>query len=335
MVLTAVAILVLLVILSILILVHEFGHFVVARRSGVGVEEFALGLPFTRPVWQKKLKDGLIISLYPVLFGGFVKLLGEDDTAPKDKKIKGKFFFEVNVWKRIAVVVAGAAMNILLAFTAFYLFLSISNFKVLIPKLADYNFLSPHEKAAAVIVIDVGKNSPADSAGLKTGDVILSADGKTFSKVSDFQNYTRGRGGQTMNLALTDTTLGVKKDLTVVPRANPPEGQGPLGIVIGEGTVLNYSGAYDKLVSGLSYGGDMFVYNFVVIRQLIADSIKTHNIEPVSEGVSGPIGIGSAVGTILSMGGWQAIINLVNLTGLLALSLGFINIFPFPALELL
>jgi regulator of sigma E protease len=76
-----------LLVLSVLILVHEFGHFVMARLFGVGVEEFALGLPFTRPLWQKKLKDGLRLSLYPVLFGGFVKLLGEDDAEVQKSKI--------------------------------------------------------------------------------------------------------------------------------------------------------------------------------------------------------------------------------------------------------
>ena len=91
-----ITLIVFLVVLSVLVLVHEFGHFITARWAGVGVEEFALGLPFTKPIWQKKLKDGLVISLYPVLFGGFVKLLGEDaqdKEKGKKEKVKGKYFY--------------------------------------------------------------------------------------------------------------------------------------------------------------------------------------------------------------------------------------------------
>mgnify|MGYP001615753042 FL=1 len=162
---TIVTIIVFLLVLSILVLVHEFGHFITARWAGVGVEEFAMGLPFTKPIWTKKLKDGLKISLYPVLFGGFVKLLGEDTTEIKKSKSKNqKYFYEVNVWKRIAIVVAGAFMNFVLAFAVFYLFLALSGFKVLIPILAEYKFISPVDKNRAVIVTYVEDKAPAAAA---------------------------------------------------------------------------------------------------------------------------------------------------------------------------
>ncbi len=330
-----VTLIVFLLVLSVLVLVHEFGHFIVARWSGVGVEEFALGLPFTKPIWQKKLKDGLLISLYPVLFGGFVKLLGEDvenEKGVKNKeKVKGKYFYQVNVWKRIGVVVAGATMNAILAFVVFYLFLVASNFKTLVPILADYQFISPVEQNRPIIVSFVEKDAPASMAGLKPGDVILAADGKSFNRFGEFQVYTKNRAGQPMDLTLTDTTLTENKKLTVVPRANPPEGQGPLGIAIGEAVILNYNN--DKLSSSLSYGYDMFVYNFVVLKQFITTAVETKNVGPVTEGVSGPVGILGVINIILTAGGKQAVLNILNLVGLLGLSLAFMNIFPFPALD--
>jgi membrane-associated protease RseP (regulator of RpoE activity) len=84
-----------LVVLSILVIVHEFGHFIVAKKSGIGVWEFALGLPFTKPVWSKQLASGMKLSLYPILFGGFVRLLGEDkdEGGNKEKVISGKQFY--------------------------------------------------------------------------------------------------------------------------------------------------------------------------------------------------------------------------------------------------
>jgi regulator of sigma E protease len=322
-----------LLVLSVLVLVHEFGHFIMARFAGVGVEEFALGLPFTKPVWQKKLKDGLLVSLYPVLFGGFVKLLGEEEQREKGKgqKVKGHYFYEVGVGKRIGVVVAGATMNALLAFAVFYLFLLFSGFKVLVPILAEYKFISPVDSNRAVVVSFVDKDTPAETAGLKAGDVIVSADGKKFEKFTQFQLYTKSKAGQPMRVDISDTTLSDSRQLTVVPRVDPPQNQGPLGIAIAEAAILDYG--EDKLASGLKYGADMFAYNFVVLRSFVDTAIKTKDAGIVTEGVAGPIGIGNAIGIILQAGGKQAILNLLNLIGLLGLSLAFMNIFPFPALD--
>jgi regulator of sigma E protease len=110
-------VIVFLIILSILVIVHEFGHFIVGKINGIKIEEFALGLPFTKPIFSKKFPDGMKLSLYPLLFGGFVKLLGEE----KDEKSRNSFS-QKNVWQRIAVVVAGVAMNLILATFALYLF---------------------------------------------------------------------------------------------------------------------------------------------------------------------------------------------------------------------
>ena len=163
--------LVFLIILSILVLVHEFGHFVVGKFFGVGVEEFAMGLPFSKPIFSKKLRSGMKLSLYPLLFGGFVKLLGEENEQNRpNNQIKGKFFYKVGVWPRIFVVVAGVSMNLLLAVAAFYLFLTLSGFKVLVPRLSDYQFSSPN--GSVVVITNVETSSPAEKVGLKTGDVI-------------------------------------------------------------------------------------------------------------------------------------------------------------------
>ncbi|MCL4398133.1 site-2 protease family protein [Patescibacteria group bacterium] len=324
-------IIVFLVILSILVLVHETGHFLVGKWAGVGVEEFALGLPFTKPILSKKLKDGMKISLYPLLFGGFVKLLGEENEKERVSGIKGKYFYQINVWPRIAVVLAGVTMNVFLALAAFYFFLVLSGFKVLIPKLADYNFRSPNQ--TLVVATFVASGSPADKAGLLPSDVLLSADGQNFTKIPEFQSYIKAHAGSEVKLNVTDSTLSTNKTVTVVPRVNPPAGQGALGIGIGEAVELNYATPQQKVLSGLSYAVDMFVYNFKVIGSLATAAFKTKNVEPLAESVSGPVGIASAVGSILDLGGSTAVVQLVNLLGLLSLSLAFMNVLPFPALD--
>src|SRR3989344_4552696 len=179
------------VVLSVLVLVHEFGHFIVGRWAGIGVLEFALGLPFTKPLWSRKLKSGMHISLYPVLFGGFVKLLGEEapdggekgEGSPsttlrvKREKVAGKEFYKATVGQRIVVVVAGVGMNLLLGLAAFYVFLALANFRALLPRLSDYDFVSPSQEVIVVDRKSVGR--PAENAGLKESDGALAA-GRRF-----------------------------------------------------------------------------------------------------------------------------------------------------------
>jgi regulator of sigma E protease len=323
-------VIVFLVLLSVLVLIHEFGHLIVGKLAGMGVEEFALGLPFTKPIFSKTLKDGMKISLYPLLFGGFVKLLGEEGLAENTQKVKGEYFYKSNVWARIAVVVAGIVMNLVLAIVAFYLFLSLVNFKVLVPKLAEYKFLSPSQNLVSVNF--VAKGSPAEIAKLNPGDVFLTVDDRIFDKLPDFQAYIKTRAGKPVLLKVSDLSLEKEREVLIMPRVNPPPGEGALGIGIGEAVMLSYQGD-SRRASGLVYSADMLGYNVAVIGSFITKAYKTGDVEPLKESVSGPVGIASAVGMILDLGGRQAILQLINLLGLLSLSLAFMNILPIPALD--
>ncbi len=330
-----VTIIVFLLVLSALVLIHEFGHFIVAKRAGIGVLEFALGLPFTKPIWSKKLKSGMRLSFYPVLFGGFVKLKGEDaqpsGAGVNEDEVAGKRFFEAPVWTRISVVVAGVIMNLLLAITIFYIFLGVSGFRSLIPKLAPYNFISPSK--VAVVVVGVEKGSPAADKGLIIGDVVESVDGKSFAERSAFQSYVKSKSGVPIKLALTDLLLTEEKIVNLTPRVNPPKGQGAMGIGIGEGYILYYDTVPQKLISGIEYSIDMLGYNLVVISHLVSSAWQTGNAELVTDNVSGPVGIATSVGDILGLGGRDAAVGMLNLLGVLSLSLAFMNILPIPAMD--
>lgn len=331
-----VTLIIFLAVLSFLVLVHEMGHFLVGKAAGIGILEFALGLPFTRPLWTKKLRSGMKVSLYPLLFGGFVRLLGEEGEqerrrAGKESAARGKHFYNANVWTRIATVVAGVTMNFLLAIVLFYVFLSLANFRVLIPRLADYDFVSP--SANRVVVTFVQEESPAKLAGLAMGDVLLSADGKRFERLTDFQAYTRSRAGYEMVLQLTDETLTASRQVKVTPRVNPPVGQGPLGLGVAEGIVVDYQTPTQRAWSGASYAVDMLGYNLRVLVHLGIASFKSGDVALLSESVSGPVGIAGAVGTILGLGGGRALVAMFNFVGLLSLSLAFMNILPIPALD--
>lgn len=319
-------IIVFLTILSILVLVHELGHFIVGRLNGIKIEEFALGLPFTKPLFSKRLPDGMKLSLYPLLFGGFVKLLGEET----EEKSLGSFKHK-SVWQRISVVVAGVTMNLVLAIIAFYVFLALSNFRVLIPKLVEYDFLSPSE--TRVVIVEIQKDTPAEAARLRIGDVVMAADNQEIKKLAAFQNYVKSRAGQPVVLTVADTDLANLREVAVTPRISPPPGQGALGVAIDEAAELEYIKPEQKAVSGLSYGADMLFYNIRIIGHFITRAFQTGETAPLSETVSGPVGIASAVDMILGLGGGKAFIQLINLLGLLSLSLAFMNILPFPALD--
>lgn len=321
-----------LLILSILVLVHEFGHFIVGKLAGIGVLEFALGLPFTKPLWSKKLKNGMRLSLYPVLFGGFVKLLGEEGTADNPDKVKGIQFFMAPVWHRIAVVVAGVVMNLVLAVAVFYVFLMASGFKVVLPKIVDYQFLSPSQ--TVIVITQVVKDSPAQTAGIKFQDVVLSVNGQTFQNKDQFRSFIAAHGGEQVDLKLTDLDGRSTHDAMVTPRLNPPKDQGALGVGIDEGELIAFNSASQKAFSGLTYGADMFIYNIKILSFLVESSFKTHNAAPVTDNLSGPVGIYNNVNDILNLPTFkQVITTLINFLGVLSLSLAFMNILPIPAMD--
>lgn len=322
-----------LLVLSVLVIVHEFGHFIVAKKSGIGVWEFALGLPFTKPVWSKQLTSGMKLSLYPILFGGFVRLLGEDkdEGGSKEKAISGKQFYGMPLLTRMAVVVAGVAMNFLFAAVLFYVFLAINNFRVLIPRFANYEFMSPHNNV--VVVTYVAPKSPAVQAGFVFGDVVLEADGKKFEVSSEFKNYIKERSGKEMKFLVANQGLTNARIIFATPRVAPPVGEGALGIGIGEGVAVQYLSLSEKLTAGVVYSADMLVYNVQVLSMFVKNAVKTGNTRQIQENISGPIGIATTIGEILKQPLPEAVKSMINFTGVLSLSLAFVNLLPIPAMD--
>src|SRR3989344_3884685 len=129
------SIIIFILILSILVLIHELGHFIMAKRSGIGVEEFGFGLP--PRIWGRKVGE-TIYSLNWLPFGGFVKLVGEDSTD--EKRTQKNSFYTKHIRQRAMVVVAGVFMNLILAVVIFYIVIAALGFKVSLPLLVDHKF---------------------------------------------------------------------------------------------------------------------------------------------------------------------------------------------------
>lgn len=317
------------IILSILVLVHEFGHFVIARLSGVKVEEFALGLPFTRALWRVRRPNGMYLAVYPVLFGGFVRLLGEEGP---EKKSDPKSFAHKKPLTRAAILVAGVSMNFLLAVGALYIFLGITGFRAFIPDFSAYTFHNSNQ-TKRVIVIDVADSSPASVAKLRQGDVIVSVDAIDIQSSDQFKDVIRGKAGSPVQLKYYHQVAIDEKSVTVIPRRDPPQGQGSLGVAIGNVYEVSYQTLPQKLFSGVTASYDWGVYTIKILSSLFQISLKEHDATPVVSNLSGPVEIFSTVKSLLQIGGLESLLLLIQLVAVMSLNLAIINVLPFPALD--
>jgi regulator of sigma E protease len=183
-----------LIILSILIFVHECGHFLLAKKAGIRVEEFGFGYP--PRIFGKKFK-GTIYSLNWLPFGGFVRLFGEDFTDEKDLKNQKSpdAFFAKSKRARVMVLVAGVLFNFILAIVVFAIV---------------YSFSGIPTQTNQITILDTIANSPAEQAGLKSGDIIREFNRQPIQKSDELINLTDKNLGQIITLKIEGSERTVK-----------------------------------------------------------------------------------------------------------------------------
>lgn len=319
-----------LVTLLVLVLAHELGHFSVAKKFGVKVIEFGFGLP--PRIWGKKIGETLVsINFLPI--GGFVRLFGEDETDKKVLQDKRSFGAQP-VWQRILIVVAGVVSNFLLAVILFWIVLSTQGFQERIPLLIPYNFAGVNQtNETAVFVAGLSENSPAQSAGLRLGERITRFDEVELKDSKQLTELTKEHAGEKVVLTLFNEAGKTTRQVEIVPRVNPPEGQGPLGVELASLMLANleYATPLQKAGSGVMHSYNLASYSFSILGNLISTSVKTKDLGPVSESVSGPVGLTNLTGAIIQT--QSPLIPYLNFVALLSLNLAIINILPFPALD--
>lgn len=200
-----------LIVLGILIFIHELGHFVVAKLSGVGVLKFSLGFG-PKIIGIKRGETEYLISLLPL--GGYVKMVGEaaDDEVKLEEKEKS--FADKPIAKRAAIVVAGPIMNLVLAF-------------VLLPLIYLIGIQIPAYLSKEPMVGYVAKDENADKAGLKKGDLIMSIDGSSVKNWEDLNTIIISSPNKALHLKVRRD--GEAKDITLVTQASPQTGGGIVG----------------------------------------------------------------------------------------------------------
>lgn len=286
--------------LSILILVHELGHFLAAKKFGLLVEEFGFGLP--PRIWGKKIGE-TVYSVNALPFGGFVKIFGEDREGATNlgrSNLPNVRRFDLQkLEKRAIILFSGVFMNFILGWLVISIVFSIG-----IPQ--------------AVLITDVAPASPAAKNGLLAGDKIVN-----FLKSDEFIKYIDENRGKTINLEIE--RLGETFNIQAVPRVNPPEGQGALGIALVEGGMPKM-GLLKSFQEGLKASIEIAKSVAVAIWALIKSAFIG---EASLESVAGPVGIVK----ITAQAGSLGFIYLLQLLALISLNLAVINIIPFPALD--
>ncbi len=305
-----VSIIIFFLVLSVLILIHELGHFITARRAGVWVEEFGFGLP--PRIFGKKIGETLYsINLLP--FGGFVKLHGEGSedgvTAPE------RAFVNKNKRSRVAIIVAGVVMNFLLAIIAFAVV---------------YSFQGIPRDTGEVKIVEISTSSPAQIAGLIVGDIVKKVDTEDVHSVSDFVAEVEERKGSRVNFEVVRQQNGETSTirLSITPREDPPEGEGPLGVTITT-TEVYYPPFWQRPFIGIYYGfRDALFWGQTVLLGLGRIFTDLFGGQAPRD-LAGPVGIFAVTSEAARFGP----LALINLVGILSVNLAILNILPFPALD--
>ncbi len=295
---------------SILILAHELGHFIVAKKSGVWVEEFGFGLP--PRLWGKKIGETLYsLNLLPI--GGFVRLHGE--TGDGRVAYPNRAFINKSKKKRVAISLAGVLANFLLAVLAFAIL---------------YSFQGIF-KAEGVKVVEVAADSPAQVAGFQKEDEIIAVEDKLILDVPTFQEIIAAKRGEELSVSIKRQEEGVvEKTLVVTPRPDHPKDQGPLGIVIAPAkSYFYYPPLWQRPFVGVYYGfKDAFFLSRAIIVGLFGLAGEVSQAQ-IPEGVVGPFGILAIFAYVANLG----LLPLINFTGVFSVNLAILNLIPFPPLD--
>jgi regulator of sigma E protease len=312
-------------ILVVLVLVHELGHYIVAKRAGITVEEFGIGFP---PRIASVTWHGTRYSLNWIPLGGFVRMLGEDGDVEIRRLREGGLnddeiahamegaFNRKPIWIRIGVLLAGVAMNFILAGLAF-------SWAAALPQPVSLGPLH---------VLEIQENSPAEDA-LVIGDVITAADGQTFEQSRDLTSYVTSRAGEPVTLTIirdgeTTTVTVTPRDLTADQVA---QGTGAIGFSWRADEVGEGPPQATNPVAALGVGFSTAVRAAVEIPGGLAAAVGgLIGLNPEGAGdARGPIGIAQITGEVIDAG----LLAIVQFVGILSINLAILNVLPFPPLD--
>lgn len=286
------------IVFSLLIFVHELGHFVAAKLSGVRVDEFGFGYPPRLVKLGQWRETAITLNALPV--GGFVRMSEDDASVPGSLAGKGR-------GTRFIVLVAGSLMNLVLALVLFS-----ATFIIGTP--------TPYEGPGAGVYY-VAPNSPADQAGIEPGDNIVSIGGQKIERVEQAIDLIKQYLGQPVQIVLQRNGKDLPP-IEVIPRVSPPENEGALGVALDLPLAKQSYSIWQAVPMGLRT-------TWNAVRAMYRTIVGAILGEQPGFQVTGPIGIYTMTREAAKTG----LSRLFEFTAFLSLNLFLVNLLPLPALD--
>jgi regulator of sigma E protease len=324
--------------LVILVVIHEFGHFLAAKAFGIKVLEFGIGFPPKAVTYLRKGGTDYTLNWLPI--GGFVRLLGEEDpTDPRSLAAAPR-------WKRLIVMFAGVFMNIVLAVVLLAVGYMVPRDRAL--TLAQVAEVAPSSPAAQAKVTGVMRDGSAPLQGLQPGDIVLEVEGRDIKNTSELIYANRLNLGETQTWKIKRG--GSSLTAEVYARWHPPADQGPTGIRISApatcsdvdagGNPINCQPLY-PFTESVSYPPWQAFPK--AVSSLIDTLVLSKNelqvrfggggggaVDDDQPAFTGPVGIADTTGQLIKQAGWRS---LIDFAALLSLNLGIFNALPIPMLD--
>ena len=319
-----------LVVLVALVVLHELGHAIVARRNGVVVEEFGIGFP--PKAWAKKLKNGVVFTLNWLPLGGFVKLQGEHDAATK----KGDYG-AATFWQKTKILFAGVVINWLTAVILLTVLAIVG-----LPKIIPNQFTIPGDTTIVSTPVQLGaltEGYPAEKAGLQSGDKIVSFAGEPIESTQELIDVSKANKGNTVvvvyqrdgrestaevvlrnaDSAVFGATLGQQDSIKATWSA-------PIGGVV---TTAQFTWVTLQGLGDLASNFFMGLVGQLSTNQATREQ-ATEKLDTAGASVAGPVGI---LGVIFPAASEAGLTQVIFLAAIISLTLAVMNALPIPALD--
>jgi regulator of sigma E protease len=307
-----------------MVIVHEFGHFIAARLCNIEVEEFGIGLPtpgaLTLFTWK-----GTRFTLNWLPLGGFVRPKGENDPT-----VEGGLA-AANPWKRLAVLFAGPVMNLITAVIIFSVIISISG-----------GIITVQPDGTHIMITNLVAGSPAEQAGMKVGDVLISGSGQPIKSSDDIRNIVAANVDKP--IAFVVERNGKPMDLRITPKYDQKEGRPLIGIEYCAGCAFkSITSPFENLQTSLRYTGTQIYQLITLPVKLIRGTIPSDQgrviglkgiYDIMKQSVANDVQASqSSTATSSAPSPYNRPVQTLFLIAALSISLGVFNLFPFPALD--
>lgn len=296
-----------LIVLSLVVIVHEFGHFWAARLSGVKVEEFSLG--FGRILWSHQDKKGTVWKICLIPLGGYVKMFGDADASSAAPDEAAKEFTEEEkkvsfphqpLWVKAFISVAGPAMNYIFAIVLLTIFLSIFGMIVVPP-----------------VISDVSKGSAAEAAGILKNDRIISINGETINEFADVRRFVQ------LNNVLNIVVSREGREVPLTARLSSENGGAVLGVqaMMSQEHFKSLS-VSQAFVESLREAWEITSDTIIILKRIILGQRSADDMR-------GPLGIAEASGDAARGGVISFVLFLIQVS----IGIGLVNLLPVPVLD--